>query len=283
MYKTEQGMTSNGETWSHGTNLCLPLDVTVMLNLSIVALFRYVEKNTRCHSLYHPYSDDVPVYLHEKPKPVIDTARHKIRLAEEIPASDVKTTGSSGEFRVKSKDADKCWYLVSFGNKIDKPFCECLSWLRNHFPCKHFFAIFSHFPDWGWEKLPQHYRNFPLLTLDEAIIGISTKPVAEPQEPLDLPESMSVSDNIQEESTLPYHVEYTKLPQKKCSPKEVGSACREILFEIKQIIFLIDDLRELETLKADLQDIHQRLKNVVPSDNGLQVEREGKKKTKKEN
>ena len=263
--------------------MCLPLDVTVMLNLSIVALFRYVEKNTRCHSLYHPYSDDVPVYLHEKPKPVIDTARHKIRLTEEIPASDVKTTGSSGEFRVKSQDADKCWYLVSFGNKIDKPFCECLSWLRNHFPCKHFFAIFSHFPEWGWEKLPQHYRNFPLLTLDEAIIGISTKPVAEPQEPLDLPESMSVSDNIQEESTLPYHVEYTKLPQKKCSPKAVGSACREILFEIKQITFLIDDLRELETLKADLQDIHQRLKNVVPSDNGLQVEREGKKKTKKEN
>ena len=164
---------------------------------------------------------------------------------------------------------------------IDKPFCECLSWLHNHFPCKHFFAIFSHFPEWGWKKLPQHYRNFPLLTLDEAIIGISTKPVAEPQEPLDLPESMSVSDNIQEESTLPYHVEYMKLPQKKCSPKAVGSAWREILCEIKQITFLIDDLRELETLKADLQDIHQRLKKVVPSDNGLQVEREGKKKKNK--
>ena len=79
VYKTEQGMTSsNGETWTHRTNLCLPFDVTVMLNLSIVVLFRYVEKNTRCHSLY----------LHDKPKPVIDTARHKISLAEEIPASD---------------------------------------------------------------------------------------------------------------------------------------------------------------------------------------------------
>ena len=88
--------------------------------------------------------------------------------------------------------------------------------------------------------------------------------------------------NIQEQSTPPYHVEYMKLPQKKGSPKAVGSACREILSEIKQISFLIDDLRELETLKADLQDIHQRLKKVVPSDNGLQVERE-EKKTKKEN
>ena len=107
VYKTEQGMTSNGKTWPHGTNLCLPFDVTVMLNLSIVVLFRYVEKNTRCHSLYRPYSNDVPVYLHDKPKPVIDTARHKISLAEEIPASDVKTTGTNGEFRVRSQDADK--------------------------------------------------------------------------------------------------------------------------------------------------------------------------------
>ena len=241
-------------------------------------LFRYVKKNTRGHSLYRPYSNDVPVYLHDQPKPVIDAARHKISLAEEIPASRVKTTGSNGEFRVKSQDADKRWYLVSFGNDIDKPFCECLSWLRNHFPSKHFFAIFRHFPEWGWEKLPQQYRNSPLLTLDEPIIGISTKPVAEP---LDLPESMSISDNIQEESTLPYHVEYMKLPQKKGSPKAVGSACRELLSEIKQITFLIDDLRELETLKANMQNIHLRLKKVVPSDNGLQVERGGKKKNKK--
>ena len=286
MYRNkEQLTTSNGETWSHGTNLHLMFDMNVMLNLSIVVLFRYVEKNTRCHSLYRPYSNEVPVYLHDKPKPVIDTARHRIILAEEIPASDVKTTGSNGKFRVKSQDADKRWYLVSFGNEIDKPSCECLSWLRNHFPCKHFFAIFRHFPEWGWEKLPKHYRNSPLLALDEAIIGISTKPVAEPQKPLDLPESMSISDSIQEEfSTLQNHVEYMKLPQKKCSPKAVGSSCREILSEIKQITFLIDDLRELETLKANLQDIHQRLKKVVPSDNGLQVEREGKtKKKKKEN
>ena len=72
-----------------------------------------------------------------------------------------------------------------------------------------------------------------------------------------------------------------KLPQKKGSPKVVGSACREILSEKKQITFLIDNIRELETLKADLQDIHQRMKKVVPSDNGLQVEREGKKTKKK--
>lgn len=72
-----------------------------------------------------------------------------------------------------------------------------------------------------------------------------------------------------------------KLPQKKCYPKAVGSACREILSEKKQITFLIDDLRELKTLKADLQGIHQRLRKVVPSDNGLQEERE-RKTTKKD-
>ena len=43
--------------------LRLPFDMNVLLNLSIVVLLSYFEKNTRCHSLYRPYSNDVPVYL----------------------------------------------------------------------------------------------------------------------------------------------------------------------------------------------------------------------------
>ena len=58
-------------------------------------------------------------------------------------------------------------------------------------------------------KIATALQEFP--TTNTGSIGISAKPVAES---LDLPESMSTSDNIQEESTLPYHVEYMKLPQK---------------------------------------------------------------------
>lgn len=35
----------------------------------------------------------------------------------------------------------------------------------------------------------------------------------------------------------------------------------------------MDDREELENLKAELQGIHQRFKNVAPSDGGLRVER----------
>lgn len=35
----------------------------------------------------------------------------------------------------------------------------------------------------------------------------------------------------------------------------------------------MDDREELENLKAELQGIHQRFKNVAPSDCGLRVER----------
>ena len=35
----EQYTTSKGETWSHGTYSCLPLDINMMLNVSIVGRF----------------------------------------------------------------------------------------------------------------------------------------------------------------------------------------------------------------------------------------------------
>ena len=66
---------------------------------------------------------------------------------------------------------------------------------------------------------------------------------------------------------------YANIPQKKCSSKALGSSCREILSEIRQLTFLIDDSNELANLKTDLQGVYQRLKELAPSDGGLQVER----------
>ena len=88
--------------------------VTVMLNLSIVVLFRYVEKNTRCHSLYRPYSHDVPVYLHDKPKPVIDTARQKISLLKKFlhqtskPQEAMVSSGSKARMQT---NVGTCYHL----------------------------------------------------------------------------------------------------------------------------------------------------------------------------
>ena len=33
-----------------------------------------------------------------------------------------------------------------------------------------FFAVFRHFPEWGWEKLPDSYLTSPYLSLDNQAI-----------------------------------------------------------------------------------------------------------------
>ena len=197
--------------------------------------------------------------------------------AEDIPPSHIKTTESDGVFKVKSQDDFQRWYLVQFENEDQQPSCECQFWVRNHLPCKHFFAIFRHYPEWGWEKLPQHYTNSPMLILDEAIIGKpaqSHMPTPSSQVVDDTLDSSIPSENIQVEPTSApaCSLSYAQLPQKKCSPKALDSICREILVEIRQLTFLMDNRDDLENLKAELQEIHQRFREVTPSDGGLQVE-----------
>lgn len=192
--------------------------------------------------------------------------------AEDIPPSHIKTTESDGVFKVKSQDD-----FQRFENEDQQPSCECQFWVHNHLPCKHFFAIFRHYPEWGWEKLPQHYTNSPMLILDEAIIGKpvhSHMPTPSSQVVDDTLDSSIPSENIQVEPTSApaCSLSYAQLPQKKCSPKALDSICREILGEIRQLTFLMDNRDDLENLKAELQEIHQRFREVTPSDGGLQVE-----------
>ena len=159
---------------------------------------------------------------------------------------------------------------------MQQPSCQCFSWVRNHFPCKHFFAIFRHHPQWGWDKLPDDYANSPLRTLDEAIIGHG-KPINSSSSSHELVDnnaksSMPNHDNFHGEITASTKHSYANLPNKKGCSEALGSICRETLNEIRQLTFLIDDLKELESLKTELQGIYQKLKMIAPSNGGLQVE-----------
>lgn len=35
-----------------------------------------------------------------------------------------------------------------------------------HIPCKHFFAVFEHRPQWQWEQLPESYLHSAYLLTD---------------------------------------------------------------------------------------------------------------------
>ena len=125
-----------------------------------------MEKNVKAHSLYRGYSPDIPAYLHNRPHQVVKQCMSKIHLAEEFSSEQVLQKSGSGEFQVKSSTEKNVWYTVKF----DSPCCSCRSWQHNHLPCKHFFAIFRNYPEWGWEKLPLAYICSPTLTLDEDVI-----------------------------------------------------------------------------------------------------------------
>ena len=73
-----------------------------------------------------------------------------------------------GKFEVLGKSKV---HKVDFGIGLSAPACTCKDWEAYRIPCKHFFAIFNWFPEWGWEKLPQTYQNSPYLCLDDDAIA----------------------------------------------------------------------------------------------------------------
>ena len=40
---------------------------------------------------------------------------------------------------------------------------EPKTWQKNHWPCKHFIAIFKYYPEWEWDALAPAYTNSPFF------------------------------------------------------------------------------------------------------------------------
>ena len=145
---------------------------------------------------------------------------------------------------------------------------------RRHLPCKHFFAIFKHFPEWNWAKLPQNYRNSPNLTLDYDLLNGSS-PLPSPSSVL--PEANGDSPQLDE--TLPKKpwlcskenvspIPETAIPigSTHHQNKSEGKKCCILLDEIRQLTFVVQDqqasanrYRELSSLRDEIQQFKIRI------------------------
>jgi hypothetical protein len=94
----------------------------------------------------------------------------KKHLAEEFYPKQVLHQSDDGVFKVQSSTQTNVWYTVKF----DTPSCSCMSYQHDHLPCKHFFAVFKNYPEWGWEKLPLGYISSPTLTLSKVLVMLSS-------------------------------------------------------------------------------------------------------------
>ena len=129
------------------------------------------------------------------------------------------------------------------------PSCECLDFRRNGLPCKHFFSVFKHFPEWQWESLPENYRNNPFLSLDE-----------------ESPFSCPTNENpISHHDNLP-QMEEPRDRQRPDTPRDNKlnterklrqnqMACRSILKELTTLTYNVCDPSALDDLKTGLKPI----------------------------
>lgn len=109
--------------------------------------------NVAASDQHKQYDASVPKFLHNRPKTVVQHCMRRWFNADNSTLEDVDQVSSS-QFLVKSLSDFKTalCYEVCFENDSGMPSCQCLDWINNHLPCKHFMAVFHHFPN-SWDLI----------------------------------------------------------------------------------------------------------------------------------
>ena len=131
---------------------------------------KYVFLNFRQSDQYRCYNELVPNYLQGRPREVIIHCLDRKANSAKFCISDViKADTKEGKFTILGSRGQK--YDVCFGSNLNQsPSCSCPDFVEWNIPCKHYFAIFRLFPDWGWNKLPNHYLDGPYMNTDRNAI-----------------------------------------------------------------------------------------------------------------
>ena len=126
----------------------------------------YVLPNLKASEWYRQYNSFVPDYLRGRPRSIILHCLDRQSRSNTYSDGDVSVGEKEGLFRIHKKDGSS--YLVDFGqsSKEDMPSCSCKDWTKWHIPCKHFFAVFRLKQGWGWDALPQVYKQSAYLSTD---------------------------------------------------------------------------------------------------------------------
>ena len=123
----------------------------------------------RNSSAYRQYNSHLPRWLHNRLRQFITHCCQRLTHAQSITKEDISQEGD-GQFLVKSQSDNKISYHVHFGDCSNMPSCTCPDWQRHHWPCKHFVAIYKHFPEWGWEAMSPYYSSSPYFQIDPNVV-----------------------------------------------------------------------------------------------------------------
>lgn len=128
-------------------------------------------KNLHRTAGYLKYDPKIPPFLCNRPKAF---NKHYVETHQKsnINAKKIKML-SSYVFEVPSESDPMKSYLTSLGSdkKSEYPSCECYSWSKSKFPCKHMIAIMQDVDGLSWNNMCQLYRSNPRFVLDKEVVG----------------------------------------------------------------------------------------------------------------
>ena len=190
--------------------------------------------------------DPLPSFLLNRPKPVVSACLLSIEKAKAI---DISTITEEDSVKGTYKNGK---YLVT----IKEGKCTCPYYTLRQIPCKHMFCILQNF-GWTWDDLPSSCTECTHMILDRELdMCISQSDVLVDHQAIP-PNDDSIPFVRHSSTTIPPH--QTAGSKLLCLQKQL----RDELAKCTAAVFMIDDIRTLETLKERVHDIHLELELII--------------------
>ncbi|XP_070546963.1 sentrin-specific protease 1-like [Ptychodera flava] len=229
---------------------------------------RYREENIKCCASFKKYNEEIPAFLQNRPREMVNHICSRYRNAIHIKETDIKEI-QEGHFVIASESREEK-YHVNFGNENAMPSCECHDWKRTHWLCKHFLAIFNYFPSWGWNKLSPLYRDSMYFQLDvpSEYMAASHSLTSTPSD------NDERSRNHLDSENIPNANQMTSTTTTESKHLSLAVQCREQLDKLRNFTYLMKDEAVLQSIYDHLKSINQSACQHLPSDceGGLALE-----------
>jgi len=233
-------------------------------DLSNYFVFRYVQLNVLFSDTYRRYTEDLPVFLRNRPRDFVSHVCKRWASAALFKPEHIIETYSGRTFNVKSDDTGNV-YCVHFGDVNSMPYCTCEDWIRYHWPCKHMCAVFQN-TQHQWDDICSSYRDSPYFILDSDVVTL-------------LP-FQAADQNTNENATRLLQLLTDVAANAEDSLAEVDSfqsdaqVCRQILKKLTDVTYLCNSSSHFQALRASLESAQLAFEEGIPHENGLALNNE---------
>lgn len=214
------------------------------------------------------YNVEIPAFLHNRPRPLINHQIHRLEAAkEQFKENDILHV-KQGVFKVPSDSRDGLLHTVSFGGNGRMPHCTCEDWAVFHWPCKHFLVVFLKVEGWGWEQLSSEYRDSPYFKLDSVLMEKYAANV--PLHPHVTAQMEYVIESPEENQSQVNTPEVEK--PEDCTPIHRSALrCREVIKKLNQLTYECQDTKKIDSLHDSLENLYEGFVKDLPHEDGLML------------